>query len=209
MFIERMVALTQNINLKVLERKAYLSYHQDGLIDSFIGLFVLIFGIGMAFDISYIGGVLPPLGIALYAAAKRIITIPRIGLVRFGPERTLRMKKEKKFFQIFFSITVLLGVLLFFGVAGRQNIVITIMRKFVMAPIGIIGAVGFAFLGYWKQISRYYIYAGLILITVFVGPLLKISHPAYFSFLGIMMLIPGLCILTQFIRKYPLPAEEV
>ncbi len=35
------------INLKELERKTYLAYHQDGLADLALGVVVVLFGIGM------------------------------------------------------------------------------------------------------------------------------------------------------------------
>ena len=37
--------MVNKIDLKEIERKAYLSYHQDGLLDIFIGMFIFAFGL--------------------------------------------------------------------------------------------------------------------------------------------------------------------
>ena len=79
-------------NLKEIERKAYMSYHQDGLLDIFAGLYVLGFGLGIFVDLILdfgMGMILMPavfvsLALPLWIAAKRRITMPRIGFVNFG-----------------------------------------------------------------------------------------------------------------------------
>jgi hypothetical protein len=43
--------VTKEPNLKEIERKAYMSYHQDGLLDIFAGLYILGFGLGIFMDI--------------------------------------------------------------------------------------------------------------------------------------------------------------
>ena len=47
--------MSDKINLKEIEKKVYLSYHQDGLLDLFLGMAIIFFGIGMATDQAYIG----------------------------------------------------------------------------------------------------------------------------------------------------------
>lgn len=77
-----------------------------------------------------------------------------------------------------------------------------------MAPLGLFGSIGLGFLAYWKQVNRYFAYAALVLTAVFGGPLLNIAAPQYVMALGIAMLLAGLALLIQFLRKYPMPVEE-
>ena len=77
-----------------------------------------------------------------------------------------------------------------------------------MAPFGILVAIAFAGLAYWKQTGRFYIYATILLIAVIVGPLLGIDRAVYFSAPGIVILSAGLCLLIRFLRTYPLPEKE-
>ena|GEM_PF-4152315 len=93
--------MTQNIDLKELERKAYLSYHGDGLLDIFLGLIIVFFSVGIATDILFIGSIFPPLGVPVFALIKRSLTVPRIGFVHFSGERKARNRKKAAFLQYF------------------------------------------------------------------------------------------------------------
>ena len=83
--------MTKEPNLKEIERKAYMSYHQDGLLDIFAGLYILGFGLGILMQIIWdfsFGIIIPAILITtvlpIWVAAKRKITMPRIGFVNFG-----------------------------------------------------------------------------------------------------------------------------
>lgn len=202
--------MSQNIDLKQIERKAYLSYYQDGLLDIFLGLGILIFAIGMATDTAtYVGGLLGALIIPSWAAAKRFVTIPRLGVVKFGPERKIRIEREKRFFRIFLALTLLAGAALLIPLyaKGIPPWLHAWLKKFIFAPMGLIGVVGLGFLAYWKQINRYYAYAVLVLVAVFVRPILNAPAPQYLISLGLIILLSGLAVLLRFLRNYPISAE--
>ena len=86
------VDVTNQPDLKEIERRAYMSYHQDGLLDIFAGLYVLGFGLGLFMDVVWdfgMGVIILPGGfiavaVSIWIAAKRRITMPRIGFVNFG-----------------------------------------------------------------------------------------------------------------------------
>ncbi|UCH61677.1 MAG: hypothetical protein JSU77_07615 [Fidelibacterota bacterium] len=203
--------MTHPIDLKTLERKAYLSYHQDGLLDLGLGMLVLAVGIGWVVGIPWLMGVLLAIGVSSYPAAKKMITIPRVGLVRFSPDRQRREKRTISFFVTYFTFTVLLGVAMFFlviAVNRNPNGFGRLLEKFIMAPFGLLVAIALAALAYWKQVSRFYLYAALLLLGVFGGPLLGINHAIYFSAPGIVMLLVGLYLLIRFLQTYRLPEEE-
>ena len=96
-------------NLKEIERKAYMSYHQDGLLDIFAGLYILGFGFGIFIDIVLdfgLGAIIIPggfiaLALPIWFAAKRKITMPRIGFVNFG------IRGGNKLMAIFIGLAVL------------------------------------------------------------------------------------------------------
>ena len=91
--------------MKDLERKAYISYHNDGLLDIFIGFVVICFALYIMFDFTAFAGIYSALGITMMTLAKKLITVPRVGIVNFGPERRAKMSREKRFFFYFFSAT--------------------------------------------------------------------------------------------------------
>ncbi|UCH10544.1 MAG: hypothetical protein JSU61_01215 [Fidelibacterota bacterium] len=208
--------MAQDIDLKLLERKAYLSYHQDGLLDIGLGLFILAIGIGMATGMAWMAGILAATGISVYAGAKRAITIPRAGRVQFSPERVRKEKKEKSFFVGFFTVSAILGLMMFVLVTGiirgefggSSGILARGLEAFIMAPLGLVGAVGLAALGYWKQINRYYYYAVLLMLAVSMGPLLDVPHPVYVSVPGGVIALVGLVMLVRFVKVYPRENRE-
>ena len=85
------VKMSQSDELKKLSRKAYLSYHQDGLIDILIGLGVLGFGLMMLTD-SVVFNMMAWMPIIFYVPLKNRITVPRFGYVQFTSERVKRQR---------------------------------------------------------------------------------------------------------------------
>ncbi|MFB0516738.1 MAG: hypothetical protein ACETWG_09075 [Candidatus Neomarinimicrobiota bacterium] len=199
--------MQSEMDLKALERKVYLAYHQDGLLDIALGLFILAFGLFMIWEMPWLAGALYASGVAGYAGAKKALTVPRLGVVHFSEERQSRLRRETGFYIVFFTITCLLGVVMFI-VAASGGIQKTpwlrhLFEHFRLWPIGLIGVVALAALAYWKQLNRYYAYAVLILCAVFIGPMLAIPHPAYLITVGGVIMAAGLVVLVRFLRAYP------
>lgn len=191
------------LDLKELEKKAYTSYYNDGLLEIFLGATILLMGIALFFDVAYLFGIIPVLAMTSWAGAKRALTVPRIGMVRFGPERQLRIRKEKLFFTVYFSITVIAGIVVFIVFSRSIDSARRIFGAYPLAPIGVIGALALVFLGYWKQIRRFHLYALLALAAVFGAPELGVEPPHYMTGLGIVILVIGVSLLVRFLSAYP------
>lgn len=194
--------------LKELERRTYLTYMDDGLLDLFVGWFLFFFSAGVApgtdfpylFMIAYI---------PIWLSAKRLIVYPRIGKVEFGPERKERMRKEKSFFVIFLSAASLLGMLFFLlytpGVFPEE--IAQAVKGLKLVPLALIIAAGLAFLAYWKQLNRFYAYAILLGAMSVGGHALGAEPYLYFLIPGMMIGLAGLAQLINFTQRYPLPKE--
>jgi hypothetical protein len=202
--------MTQEMNLKEMERKTWTAYFDDGILDITAGLFVLAFGIGMTTRYTYLTA-LSWMVIFLFAAAKKSITVPRAGLVKFSPERERRMKKETLFYVVFFTITAFIGLGFFIAMAiGIPQSVKTIVGELALVTYELIIAAGLCFVAYWKQIKRFYAYAGITLVIIVVGLFidmpevnpLTITGYQFFT-TGIIILFTGLFVLARFLRRYP------
>jgi hypothetical protein len=199
--------MTQEMNLKELERKAWTAYFDDGLLDITAGLFVLAFGIGMTTRYTYLTA-LSWMVIFFFAAAKKSITLPRVGLVKFSPEREKRIKKETSFYVVFFTITAVVGLAFFIAQAtGIPQSVKSVIGSLALVAYELIIALGLCFVAYWKQINRFYGYAGFILVVILAGHIAGVEQywlGAYqFTATGTVMLIVGCVVLARFLRKYP------
>jgi hypothetical protein len=199
--------MTHDMNLQELERKAWTAYFDDGLLDITVGLFVLTFGIGMTTRYTYLAAV-SWMVIFFFAAAKKSVTLPRVGLVKFSPERVKRFKLETSFYLLFFTITALVGMVFFVILTmGIPQSVKSLVGSLALVAYELIIVIGICFVAYWKQIKRFYGYAGFSLAALITGYLMGGTQPwvgAYqFIATGTLILIAGLVVLARFLRKYP------
>ena len=193
------------LDLKKLERKAYTSYYNDGLLEIFLGGATFLMGIALLFDYAYLFGIISILTLTSWAGAKKMVTVPRIGIVMFGPERRERLAREKRFFTIYFTITLIIGIAAFIYFTRSMVTARRIFGAYPLAPIGVLGAIALVFLGYWKQIRRLHLYALIVLAAVFGGPELGIEPPRYMMGLGAVFLVIGIVLLARFLSLYPKP----
>lgn len=206
--------MTQDVDLKQIERKAYTSYFQDGLWDIVIGLVAaawavapLLSDLGLS-DIW--GGVifLPffALGYAVLWAGKRFVTRPRMGLVRFGPKRKARLTK------ILAVTTALLTVGLVVGIVASMSST-TSGWVYPAAFCGVL-LVGFSLGAYFLDFPRLYLYGALLALSFPIGEVLfkyaGVAHhgwPTTFGVSAAVMLLIGVTLFARFVHKYPKPGN--
>jgi hypothetical protein len=202
--------VTKQDTLRDIEKKAYMSYHQDGLIDIVIGLYALAFGSGIILDIAYdfsFAAIMPAILFAIilpiWMAAKRKITMPRIGFVKFGT------RGSNKLFAVFVGLMVAgLGVFFLFTVATTQNgtpFWLDILFQYGMIWIGLISAVMASLFAYSMGLKRLHGYGLLILVLFVSGYFLNIPFQYLLLATGSTIIISGAVLLVRFIHKYPLP----
>jgi len=197
-------------NLKEIERKTYISYHQDGLLDIFASLYIVGFSIGILLDFIwdysfglFIPGFLVVLVLPLWIAAKRKITLPRIGFVKFGTSGS------KKVTIILTGLTIVGGL---FFLAFALLIKSSSWTDFIFANglilVGIGGlTISFLF-GYATGLKRLYAY-GVLALAIFVGGhFLGVFFAYLVLMLGVTVMLVGSSLLIQFVRKYPLKGED-
>jgi hypothetical protein len=202
--------VTKQNTLRDIEKKTYMSYHQDGLIDIIVGLYALAFGLGIfadkILDFSF-AAIMPGMMIAIvlpiWLAAKRKITLPRIGYVNIGA------KGSNKIFAIFLGLAVAgLGVFFLFTMAtfqsGRPEWIETIVFQYGMIWIGLGAAVIGSLFAYTMGLKRLHGY-GLLTLALFVGGYF-LSFPFQYLLIlvGGVIMACGVVLLVQFIQKYPL-----
>jgi hypothetical protein len=221
--------MSQSINLQELERKAFRSTFQDGLWDIFLGLLLLNMGIG-----TIVGGMLGETEMSLmpmlwsmvaligfvsvvmlaFWAGKKFITTPRIGLVKFGPQRKAKMKNLRV---VLFLSVLLLVIMFFLGWAAMGNglpwWVTEIPLPLYVWPAQTIIVFGLA--AYFLDVTRFYAYGVLYGLPFPVGILLVKNTDltvigsmaiTYGVPVGVMVLI-GVVLFIRFLHKYPVPAE--
>ena len=201
--------MTKEPNLKEIEKKAYMSYHQDGLLDIFAGLYVLGFGLGAYMDIVWefgFGMIMPAILIAvvlpIWIAAKRRITMPRIGFVNFG------IRGASKITAFFIGLMVVgLGVFSVFTLATFQSGLrqwLDLIFQNGMLVVGFGSLAVCLLFGYTMGLKRLYAYGLISVIALVIGHFMEVFFAYILLALGIMIMVTGFALLIGFVRKYPL-----
>jgi len=196
-----------HIDLKKLEKKAFTSYHEDGIVDIFAGAWILFFGIfSMCTDRPWFAGMFPVYGLPFFALAKKKITVPRIGYVKFSQQRTSLM------FIVFLWITAIFTV---FGIMlytdNSPSWVYALLHDCPKLLFGIIVGLLFFVCAWVTRILRFYAYTALILAASVIGHVFgpNIQYEYFPLVLGVLILSVGVLVLIQFIQTYPVEMEEI
>jgi hypothetical protein len=205
--------VTKEPNLREIEKKAYMSYHQDGLLDIFVGVYILGFALGIWVDITLeygFGSIMPAILIAtvipIWIAAKRKITMPRIGFVKFGPGHTARLMG------VLIGLAIM-GLLFFMAVAftstqGGQPLWLQTIFEYGMIVIGLASLGICSLFGYSMGLRRLYAYGLLALTLLVIGHIIGIFFGYILLVLGATVMAAGVALLIGFVRKYPLQGDK-
>lgn len=189
-------------DLKEAERRLYLSYFDDGVIDFVAGLTVLFFGLGMLFSSAtlFIFSWMP---IVLFWPIKRALTLPRMGYVRFTPERQKKIATSYVLMLIAGVISVLLGLLAALAFEGQVFDLREFMMEYSLLIFGAVLASAFGLIALLFEIRRFYAY-GLIVFGAWLSTyLLDIEAGIPVALSGGLVSAVGIFMLIRFLTQYP------
>ena len=214
--------MSTSLNLKEIERKAFRSTYQDGLWDIYIGGIILSMtvlvnpGEGETFTPQRL--VLYILGMGVFGlvfwGGKKYLTVPRLGQVKFGPQR----KRRSLTMGIILAGIVLLQAVFVIGTAlMRSHPDWATWLGFGLSEAEyehlLVAAVGALFVGpsmtliaYFTDFPRGYYIAFILSLAVF--SLIWFGQPVYLIAAGLLIIIPGGVLLIRFLRQHPLPSGE-
>ena len=209
--------MSRTIDLKELEKKAFRSTFQDGLLDMFVGLVVMAFALipllnrlgdfwsSMVFLPVYL------LGWLGFQAGRKYITTPRMGAIQPGPARKARLSKITGIIALAIGAFAVVGLV----VIALQQANVWLMDWLFPGLLALLALAGFSAGAYFLDLPRLYGYGVLVGLAAPIGELLHrsagASHhgwPITFGVAGAVILLIGLCLLIRFLRAYPV-AEEV
>jgi MFS family permease len=207
--------MSQNLDLREIERRVHQSVFQDGLMEIMMGGFLLVVGALFAISMKWIlliSLLVIFLGNPLLERAKKRYIYPRIGYVKLRPEKEADPKGIAVAAIVF--VVILLGSGLFSLAIGKDRGWAFWFKYFLPGSTGFMLAIGPFWLGETYGVRRGYVFAVLFLLSGIVIPVLGIAQgyeAVGFECLlvGVISLISGVIMFTRFLRKYPLPTEAV
>jgi hypothetical protein len=212
--------MSEMINLKELERLAFRRTFQDGLYDIYLGGLFASFA-AFAFTVfpgtqqNWLATLLYYLvGIGLsglvFWLGKKYVTLPRIGMVNFGPARKKRNRDLLWALAVIVFVQVVVVIIQFtnwlppvvrewlsaiLGRADNSNLVIAVVAALFVAP-------GMLFIAYKAEIPHGYYHSIIMALGVFL--MILFDQAWWMVAGGILILLPGLVQLVRFLRRYPL-----
>jgi len=191
--------MSESLDIKKLERKAFVSYHQDGLWDLFVGALLVAWGLTLGTHLTGMGGIWFVILFPALLAAKRRITYSRLGYAQFSRERRDRRKMVA-----LLSVTALLGLLVAFLWTSRSfpGLRDGLHRYIEIFFGGLIAAV-LIFKAVISGIRRLYLYAAVVLISFAAAQWYPVRIQYSFIVSGAVILLAGVVVLTRFLRAYP------
>jgi hypothetical protein len=201
-----MIVMENNVNLKEIERRAFLSYHKDGILDIYLGM-----GIAMASSIFFfeyfpapsLGGIIAILPV-LYAASKKQYTIPRLGYVKFSNSTQGRARNSITLAVLLGVMSAIAGFFAFYSVIATGASWVEPLIENWKITAAFLMLVVLSLFGYVSELKRMYHYA-LVSFLVFVSGLF-IPIPGYLLIItvGGIIFFNGLIHLYRFTQQYPL-----
>ncbi|MBN2550430.1 MAG: hypothetical protein JXB15_14800 [Anaerolineales bacterium] len=208
------------LNLKELEKLAYRRTYQDGLYDIYIGGLLASFA---AFGFMIFPGsdqesivillyYLIGMGLSglVFWLGKKYITLPRIGLVNFGPARQKHNRDLILPLVVITAVQALVVLLQFghflppalrsqltpiLGAIGSPRLMVAIFAVIFVAP-------GMLLVAFLRDSPRGYYHAVVMSLAIFLMILLD---QAWWMVLGgALIFLPGVFQLARFLRQYPL-----
>ncbi|MBN2146931.1 MAG: hypothetical protein JW726_06065 [Anaerolineales bacterium] len=214
--------MSTTLDLKSIEQKAFRAIHQDGLMDISIGGVVLSFSIlqsstdSESFPLSHFALFLVVLLASqfIYWGGKKFLTLPRLGMVKFGPRRQRRTLTMMLVLAgiVFLQVLLVAGSIylwnhpqvatsLGFPDAGpdRGRLLVAVIGALFVGPSTVL-------IAYFTDFLRGYYIAVVLSLAVFA--MIWFSQPIFMIAGALLIIIPGVIVFIRFMREYPLPRED-
>lgn len=199
--------MTKHNDFNKLADRAYVAYHQDGIIDILLGTGIAGFGLQMLLD-SAVFMFLTWMPFLFYLPLKNMITAPRFGYVRFKGEQEARTRNTRLILVGMLTFTMVLGLFVFLLFDRVSPEIRALMGQYMMLLLGSLAAVILAVAGAVTGLKRLYLYAALTILFNLAGTFLPVPDGLMTVLLGASIAATGIWMLVRFMRMYPKIEEE-
>lgn len=175
--------------------------YQDGLLDLFLGVVAVFFGVGLLVGLPYLGGITPAILLPVWQSIRQKVILPRTGNLKHP-----KMKGNYFILCLLAGFIALLIAILFNQV--NHGWLITWMKEYSLILIGICLAVLTGSIGAVFQTRRLFIYSGLLLALIGAGYKLKYDLSWISILFGVLVVCSGSLILVRFIQENPVQPQR-
>ena len=197
--------MNEKIDLKEMEKKSWQYTMQDGIMETLLGVLLLIYGITLVTSLPVVFAIVFWIIfiIPAYMAMKKKFTDPRIGQVKLQEDKPIQTASGIFLYMIVVAAIMGIGAFVFFGEITDELIYRALPIFFSIMVLG-----GMAYAHGKSGSRRFYAYATIALVSAPVFSIIdfgtRMDNIGYYSlFIGSVFLVIGLVIFTRFLHKYP------
>lgn len=206
--------MLRNDSVQTKQQEDYLHYHNDGLMDIYVGFGILMIGLGMLTDIYYVFiAILPAVFIPMWRRSKKKYTAPRMKYIHF-PEADRIARRT----MALLTGLLMAGMLVFFTGAmvalfgSQSNGLLPVwMQAFLKDNFGLLlgtfGALVLTSIALLYKLKRYFVYAALTLVILTITSALNAPFSLMIASTGITIALFGLVVLLRFKQEYPVEKD--
>jgi len=203
--------MLRNDSVLTNSQQDYLHYHNDGLLDIFIGLALIVVGFGLLTDIPYIFAFsIPTVFLPAWREAKKKLTSPRMASLHFTDAQRLANRTKALLVGL-----LLAGILFFLAFAMAAMLwttsrgllpawLLTLLREYFWLVLSAFGAGVLSLIAWLYQQSRFFAYSAFTLVTCVLISALNLPFWLVVTLTGTVMAGFGFLVFRRFIQTYPL-----
>lgn len=196
------------IDLDKLEETTYASRWDDGLLDLFAGVSVLVLGVMWLIPgAAAFGGFAPVLLIPIWPAVRKRVTEPRVGYVEFGAARKGRERRVQLALFLAGTAALFLGVAAYFIANGDGWRSEDWVAMVIPALPGVLLGFGGVMAGFMADLDRLMGYGLLMAALAAVFTYYGAEPGVYLAVGGVMVTVFGVVRLVRFLKNHPVPTE--
>jgi len=191
-------AMTQSIN--TLEKSAFRSFWDDGLLDLMVGLVILVVGLSWWQDVAVFGAIFPAVCASMWYPLRKRLIEPHMGYVEFSGQRELKVRSFRHGLIAFFAGTTVLGMVIF---ALWQSHKLPQPTEWIAGFPLVLVAIPAVFFALFTNCRRFLVYALLLLVAAIEVILLRLEPHVGLIGSGAVITLSGLVQLVRFLARYP------
>jgi Ca2+/Na+ antiporter len=194
-----------NESVRSMEKSAFRSFWNDGLLDLMLGLVILAVGLSWWQEVAVMGAIFPAVCVSMWTPLRKRLVEPRMGYVEFSGERELKVRSFRHGLIAFFAGTMMLGAAIYM-LWNRERIPepAVWIAGFPLVLIGI-PALFFAF---FTQCRRYVFYAAILLLAAVQVVAMGLEPHEGLIASGIVITLCGAYIFFRFLLRYPAAPKD-
>jgi hypothetical protein len=198
--------MTHSIGSREREGQAYLSYHQDGLLDLLVGFALLLGGIYVLVDLDIpLGAIWVVLWLPIWLSAKKSITARRIPDVEVSEHQDAGLMRAALFGVGALVLLVLAVLVVLWGqsTGSVPEWFLAGLRQYLAPVLGLLGALVLVIAAWLSGLNRLYAYALLTAVAFTGGYLLGAPFALAVTVVAAVVTVWGAVLLVRFVRTHP------